>query len=257
MNIRRFKLLRSGVVFALLVGLTSAVPAVAVAAPASVGGASATARPRPVEPQHAMTLAQRRTEVGNDRATGVRAKSVVSLRGSHPTSSALRTETDKARKTASAHGAAAITALQPDAVAATSVWGVPDNVVISGPGGDPRAWANLEVSPGSFNMGVVVPGETLTLGADIWNSVDDYDSTSGTYLDVTAQVHVTWELSGCGANITIDDGQVVTAHSSFTQLNTSNGGPTPPRRACPRRTRCRRTALPAAASTSAWTWSAP
>ncbi|WP_405988357.1 DUF6531 domain-containing protein [Streptomyces sp. NBC_00986] len=237
MNRGRFRLLGSGVVFALLWGLTSAAPVVAVAAPASGSAVSSTAKstttakpttkPRPVEPQHAMTLAQRRTEVAHDRSTGVRATSVVSLRGSRPSSTALRTETDKARKTASAHGAAATTAVHPDAVAATSVWGVPDNVVIAGPGGDPRAWADLEVSPGSFNMGVVVPGETLTLGADIWNSVDDYDSTSGTYLNVTATVHVTWELSGCGANITLDDGQVVTAPSTFTQLNTTNGGPTP------------------------------
>ncbi len=99
---------------------------------------------------------------------------------------------------------------------------------MSGLGGDPRAWSDNEVSPGSFNMGAVVPGETLTLAANIWDSVDGYDSTSGTYLDVTATVHVTWELSGCGvASTTIDDGQVVTAHSYFTRLNTSNGGPTP------------------------------
>ncbi|WP_177235315.1 DUF6531 domain-containing protein [Streptomyces sp. MUSC 14] len=104
---------------------------------------------------------------------------------------------------------------------------MPDNVVMSGPGGDPRSWSDTEVSPGSFNTGAVIPGETLTLAADIWDSVDDYDSTAHYYVDVTAQVHVTWELSGCGSNVTIDTGQIVTAHSYFTQLNTNNGGPTP------------------------------
>lgn len=231
MNIRRFRLLRSGVVFALLIGLTSAVPAVAVAAPASGGAVPAAAKPKSVEPQHPMTLAQRRTEVAHDRATGARAASVVSKRGSRPTPSTLRAEADRARKTASQHGgapaAAAGAPVGTDAAAATGVWGVPDDVVMSGPGGDPRSWADLEVSPGSFNTGAVVPGETLTLGADIWNSVDDYDSTSGTYLNVTATVHVTWQLSGCGANVTLDDGQVVTAPSYFTRLNTTNGGPTP------------------------------
>ncbi|MFJ5308954.1 DUF6531 domain-containing protein [Streptomyces sp. NPDC088350] len=228
MDIRRFKALRAVVVLALLAGLNAAIPGAAVAAPAVSGGFSAGAKPTPVRAQHAMTVSQRHAEIAQDRANGTRAaSSVVPHHGSRPTRSAVRANVSKVRKSVSAHGAAATAAVHRDAAAATSVWGVPDNVVMAGSGGDPRSWANLEVSPGSFNMGVVVPGETLTLGADIWNSVDDYDSTSNTYLNVTAQVHVTWELSGCGANITLDDGQVVTAPSDFTQLNTSNGGPTP------------------------------
>ncbi|GAQ55183.1 tRNA3(Ser-specific nuclease WapA precursor [Streptomyces acidiscabies] len=161
-------------------------------------------------------------EVARDRATGSTATKAVSLRGGHPSEASLRKTVSKAAEMPG-HSTDTSEAVTAD----TSMWGVPDNVVMAGPAGDPRSWSNTEVSPGSFNTGAVIPGETLTLSANIWNSVDGWDSTSGTYLDVTYQVHVTWELSGCGSNVTIDNGQVVTAHSYFTRLNTSNGGPTP------------------------------
>ncbi|MEU6476133.1 hypothetical protein ABZ858_04445 [Streptomyces sp. NPDC047017] len=185
MNVRRLRLLRAGVVLSLLVGLNSALPVAAIAGPAAGGGIAAKTQPSPVKPQHTMTLAQRRAEVAHDRASGTRAASVVSTRGSRPTASELRKNVTKVRKTASAHSDARGAAGHAGTAADTSVWGVPDDVVMSGSGGDPRSWSDNEVSPGSFNTGAVVPGETLTLAANIWDSVDDYDSTSHTYLDVT------------------------------------------------------------------------
>ncbi|MEU9452204.1 DUF6531 domain-containing protein [Streptomyces sp. NPDC048277] len=170
-----------------------------------------------------MSLSQRRTQVRHDRKVRTSVSSAAPK--THPSTSRTRPSAGAVRAVTKAEVKAAGSTAAADAA---TVYGTLDNVVMYGPGGDPRSWVDaLEVSPRSANTGVVIPGESLTFGADVWNSATDYDAVNKVYLDDTYPVHVTWDVEACGTSTIIDTGQVVTSHPSHTLMNPT--APTPPR----------------------------
>lgn len=179
--------------------------------------ARAKGAPKPAPAQKAMSAAERRTQVREDKANAVRRDlgGTVGKSEQKPASSPQVPKTPKQAKAGSSVAAAATLPI---------VRALPDDFRVLGSEGSTRGLARLDVGTGTQFSGQVFPGETVTLSTGMLNSESKY--VGGKYVDAPHRVKVTWKISCGGAPVTIDKGQIVTAPSS-TYYNINKTIPVP------------------------------